>query len=149
MSIEKITAATLPEVREVGEKFTASVNYPGGFDYPSFAEAWGPTLQLGLGEIYAARNSDRHIVGLFGAYFSKDPFSGWKTAAEAFWFVLPEYRRSSIAMRLFDRFEQEAKERACKKILMIHLDGEFGEVLEKLYTHRGYKVIEKTFCKLI
>lgn len=148
-TIGKITLETLPEVREIGEKFTASVNYPGGFNFEAFSAAWSVALEYDLGVIFCARDEVGKVVGLFGAHFSDDPFSGWKTANESFWFVLPEARSSSVGIRLFNAFESEAKERDCKKILMVHLKGEFEAPLAALYERRGYRLLEQTFGKEI
>jgi len=147
MNIGKITLETLPEVEEIGHKFTASVNYPGGFVYEAFAEAWTIALTHGYGEIFCARNEVGKVVGLLGGHFAKDPFNGTPVAAEQFWFVLPEARSSSAAMRLLDAFEAEAKRRDRKKILMVRLEGEFAEILDKVYQRRGYVCVERTYAK--
>ena len=148
-TVEKITAETLPDVREIGEKFTQSVQYPGGFNYEAFADAWTLAFAHDLGTIFCIRDGSGRPLGLFGAFFHTDPFSGWKTASESFWFVLEEARNSSVGIRLFDAFENEAKLRECKKILMVHLDGEFGPALSKLYARRGYKVAENIYGKTL
>lgn len=142
----KITVETLPEVREIGEAFTKSVNYPGGFSYEAFRTTWEAALQYDLGAIFCARDEGR-VVGLFGANFITDPFSGKFTASEAFWFVVPEARNSSIALRLFRMFEDESKLRGCQRSLMIHLHGEFSEALRGFYERRGYAVIETIYGK--
>lgn len=149
MTFSEITLEQLPDVKEIGEKFTASVNYEGGFVYEAFAEAWSIALSYGLGKIFCARNDAGVVVGLLGAHFVSDPFNGRKVAAEQFWFVLPEARSSSAALRLLEAFEVEAKKRNSKKILMVRLEGEFAEILDKIYTRRGYVCVERTYAKEI
>lgn len=149
MTITKIHEGTLPDVRRIGEEFTASVNYPGGFVYEAFADAWKLALKFGIGEIFCARNDQGDVIGLLGGHFAKDPFNGALIAAEQFWFVLPEARGTSAAMRLLDAFEVEAKSRGVKKILMVRLEGAFAEILDKVYVRRGYVAVERTYAKEI
>lgn len=146
--IEKLTVHNLGDVAEVGRNFTKSVNYPGGFDMPAFRRSWGPMLQADMGTIFAVRGEGKRIEGLLGAGFIHDPFNGWLTAAEQFWFVHPECRNSSrVALRLLDAFEEEAAVRDCKRILMVHLEGEYAEQLRRLYERRGYRPFERTYTK--
>lgn len=149
MNITQITKETLPDVKEIGEKFTASVNYPGGFVFEAFSDAWKLALDYGFGKIFCARDDAGKVLGLLGAHFASDPFNGEKIAAEQFWFVLPEARGTSAAMRLLDAFESEAKARGSKKILMVRLEGEFAEILDKVYQRRGYVCVERTYAKEI
>lgn len=148
MTFGKLTAENLHLVREIGEAFTASVKYPGGFKYEAFSAAWTVLLEMGLGEIFFAHNGEK-VIGLFGGVFNPDPFNGLMTAAEQFWYVLPEARGSRVSLQLFDRFEEEAKARRCTRILMLRLEGEYAEVLSRLYERRGYKPAEQTFVKEI
>jgi len=148
MTFGKLTAENLNLVQEIGEKFTASVNYPGGFKYEAFSAVWTVLLSLGLGEIFFAHNGEK-VVGLFGGVFNPDPFNGLMTAAEQFWYVLPEARGTKASLRLFDMFEEEAKARRCSRILMLRLEGEFADILSRLYERRDYKMAEQTFVKEI
>ena len=148
MNIENLTAANVRDVEEIGKAFTREVEYPGGFDIDAFARTWGQMLRAKIGEIYVTRVGDR-IAGLFGAVFTTDTFNGAPVAMENFWYVLEEYRSTTIGIRLLNHFEQEAKRRGCKRILMVHLSNSKAEALEKLYIHRGFTPIEKTFSKEI
>lgn len=145
----RLTADTLSEVLEIGNEFTKSVGYPGGFNYKHFAAHWARLFELDLGVIFCERGPDGGVIGLLGATFFDDPVSGLKTAGESFWFVLPEWRDSRVGLRLFDDFENEAVARECKQILMAHFIGEFDEPLTRLYRKRGYRPVEQTFRKEI
>jgi len=147
--IEKLKVENLDDTIEIGEAFAAEVEYPGGFTFPSFSAQWGPMLSTSIGEIFVVRSDDNRIVGLLGAAFAPDGFSGWLTALEQFWFILPEYRSQGIALQLFAAFEAEARARGCKRILMVHLDGPLTKNLESLYHKFGYSSVEKTFAKTI
>lgn len=147
--IEKLTPETLSDVVEIGKAFTSEVGYPGGFDFESFAAQWKPLLELGIGEIFVTRDPNRRVTALFGAVFSRDPFSGWLVGLEQFWYCLPEFRGGSAALRLLSAFENESKKRGCRKLLMVHLAGKRESKLEALYLRRGYSLTEKTFSKVI
>ena len=149
MKITEITNANLADVEEIGQKFTASVNYPGGFVFSAFEAAWSLALKHGFGKIFCARNDAGKVIGLLGAHFASDPFNGAKIAAEQFWFVLPEARGTSAAMRMLDAFEAEGRARGVKRILMVRLEGEFAEILDKVYQRRGYVCVERTYAKEI
>lgn len=148
MRVERITVDNLSDVAEIGHAFTKEVAHPGGFNFRAFAFQWVAMLQSGVGEIFVVRDGER-VAGILGAAFVPEGFSGWMTALEQFWYVLPEYRKSTRALRLLNAFEAEAKARKCRKILLVHLANSQSERLEELYRNRGYVLIEKTYGKLI
>jgi GNAT superfamily N-acetyltransferase len=123
------------------------VNYPGGFNL-SRSEYMASLLSTGIGEVLTAWDGDA-LVGAFGMVVSADPFSGWLTAAEQWWFVLPSHRKSTAGLRLFSAFEEEAKIRGCKKLMMVTLAGDFEGRLTALYESKGYTPVERSFWKLI
>lgn len=147
-TVEKLKPGNLTDVIEIGDAFTKEVGHPGGFRFEAFSSQWQPLLSTHVGEIFVIRDGNR-IAALLGAAFVGDMFSGELNAIEQYWYVLPEYRGSKMATPLFDAFEQEAKSRGCKIILMVHLEGPFSEPLEALYTKRGFSLLEKTFVKEI
>ena len=124
------------------------MNYPGGFNYESFAASWGPALDAGVCELHVIRHLDK-VIALLGCAFIPDPFSGLPIACEQFWYILPEHRGAAIAGKLFDAFECEAKTRGCTKIVMACLVNPNAPDLDALYTRRGYAVTEKTFTKVL
>ena len=146
--LEQLNEHSLPDVNEIGHAFVKEVNHPGGFSYSDFVKHWGPMLVHGIGEIFAIRNHDK-VVAILGCAFVPECFSGWLTACEQFWYVLPEHRNAGLASKLFDAFEAEAIRRRCKKIIMAHLETPEAEKLHALYLRRGYRPIEKTFGKEI
>lgn len=144
--VEKLSKENLSDLYEIGQAFTAEVNYPGGFVFGEFNDTWEMILGLNMGEIFVVRENGKVIAAL-GCSFVKDGFNGRLTAAESWWFVHKEHRGSKIASALFNAFEGEAIRRDCKKIIMARLETPQAEQLDALYLKRGYRPIEKTFGK--
>lgn len=118
-----------------------------------FSRMWENLLESKLGKIYALveygpTEQEFRAVGLLGATFLPDPFSGEMTAAEHFWFVSPEHRKSGIGLQLLDRFEADARDRGCSQVIMVHFM-HLGPGLQKLYEARGYTALEQTYKKEI
>ena len=71
----------------------------------------------------------------------------WGTAAmEILWYVVEDFRRSTVGARLFKAYETWAQQVGCKAILATALSNSGGQ-LTKLYKKRGYKLIERSFVK--
>lgn len=101
-------------------------------------------IESGIGCIFLLKDQDK-IVGGLGAIKYPDLHSGVLTAVETFWYVLPEYRGEGL--KLLDAYEQWASDNNCGKMAMIHMVDSMPKALEKLYTRRGYQLIEKHYVK--
>lgn len=116
-----------------------------------FSQLWQNLLESGLGKIYALVEYDTEpqqfcALGVLGATFLQDPFSGEMTAAEHFWFVTPAHRKTGVGLELLNAFEKDAKEKGCTEIVMVHFM-HMGAGLQKLYEARGYKALEQIYKK--
>lgn len=147
-TFKKLQVEDLHQVKPLGKAFTESVNYPGGFNWDAFEKVWTPLLLTDIGRISVV-TSGEEVVGVMGALFCADPFSGWMTALEQFWYVKPEHRKSRAGVLLFRDFEIEAHVRDCKKRIMVTLEGEFSGTLEEFYIRNGYHLVEKSFIKIV
>jgi len=152
MKLIELNAANLNITFPIGHAFSKEAER-GAFRDDVFSQLWSNLLESGLGKIYAlveheSEHHDFRAVGLLGATFIPDPFSGRMTAAEHFWFVVPEHRKSGVGLQLLDVFEADAKEKGCEEIVMQHFL-HMGQGLAKLYEARGYKALEQTFKKKI
>lgn len=152
MKIIELNAANLNLTFPIGHAFSAEAGRK-PFRDDAFSALWQSLLEAKLGKIYALveygpREQDFRALALLGATFLPDPFSGELTAAEHFWYVLPEHRKSGIGLQLLDLFEQDAKERGCTSIVMVHFL-HMGAGLQKLYEARGYSPLEQTYKKAL
>lgn len=142
----ELESASLYWIDEIGQAFANEANYPGGWSYPAFSGLWTTLLNSELGKIYGIQENGR-LCGVLGAVFIPDPFSGWHTATEQFWYVLPEFRKTRWGMDLFRAFEREALARKMKKMVMVHLAALTPESLQKFYEKEGFRLAEQTFWK--
>lgn len=151
MKVTKLTAEQIPLTFPIGHAFTKEASHPGGFNEEAFSSVWTQLIDGGVGEIYAIFDSTRDvkIVGLLGAVFCAEPFSGRFSATEQFWFVAPEWRKTNAGKLLLDRFMSDARARDCKQIVMVCLDKLTPVELRKFYERNGFELVEQTFRKLI
>jgi len=144
--ITRLTEKTLSQIDEIGKSFAEEASYPGGWSWFSFSKMWVPLLVSQLGTIFVVEDAGK-LVGALGAIFIPDPYSGQLTAMEQFWYVLPSHRKTRAGMDLFQAFQEEAKKRQVKKLVMVHLASLTPESLQKFYEANGFRLAEQTFWK--
>jgi GNAT superfamily N-acetyltransferase len=152
MNLIELNLDNLALTFPIGHAFSAEAGRK-PFDEKIFGAMWDTLLSNQLGKIYALVEWNEETgyfvaAALLGATFLPDPFSGELTAAEHFWYVLPEHRKSGIGLQLLEKFEADAKELGCTQVVMVHFM-HMGQGLAKLYEARGYKALEQTFKKEI
>ncbi len=148
--IERLKPEQLPLCLEGGRLFFEAAKHPGGFVPGVFLDTFGALVESGRGIVLAsfdAQGDNKTITGALGGVLAPSPFNGQLMAIEMFWFVLPEYRGRSDALRLFSAFEDWAVEVNADMISMIHLLALAPDKLEKLYRRRGYTPIEVNYIK--
>lgn len=87
------------------------------------------------------------IVGSLGFIMSYDLHSGEKTFVETFWFTDPAKR--GYGLKLLNAYERFSIEHGAVKLAMIHMMDSYPDSLERLYSRRGYKLIEKHYVKYL
>lgn len=150
MKLIELTASNLNLTFPIGHAFSAEAGRK-PFRDEGFSQMWQALLESGVGKVYAlveygTTEQEFRAVAVLGATFLPDPFSGELTAAEHFWYVIPEHRKSGIGLQLLDKFEADAKAKGCEQIVMVHFM-HMGAGLQKLYEARGYKALEQTYKK--
>jgi len=150
MKLIELNASNLNLTFPIGHAFSREAGRK-PFRDDVFSQLWQNLLESGLGKIYALVEYDTEpqsfrAVAVLGATFLQDPFSGELTAAEHFWYVLPEHRKSGVGLQLLDQFEMDAKSKGCAQVVMVHFM-HMGAGLQKLYEARGYKALEQTYKK--
>lgn len=144
--IHELTRDSLSEIDEIGKAFAAEANYPGGWSLKSFVKLWELLLDADFGKIFTVSENGK-LVGVLGAGFMEDPYSGCHTATEQFWYVLPTHRKTRVGLDLFDAFISEAAKRGMKKAVMVHLAALTPESLQRFYEKEGFRLAEQTFWK--
>lgn len=68
-------------------------------------------------------------------------------AQELGWWVEPEYRGTSLGIKLLKDFEKKAKELGAKKIIMFYLDAQTPDKIENILDRLDYKHLEYNMVK--
>ena len=63
------------------------------------------------------------------------------------WWVEPEYRGTTFAVRMLRAFEKEAKALGAEKVFMLSLEALSPDVLDKMYNKLGYMKLENIYIK--
>jgi GNAT superfamily N-acetyltransferase len=152
MKLIELSVNNLALTFPIGHAFSAEAGRR-PFKDEGFSKMWESLLECGMGKIYALVEYETdpqefRAVAVLGATFLPDPFSGVLTAAEHFWYVLPEHRKSGIGLQLLDKFEADAKAKGCQQVVMVHFM-HMSAGLAKLYEARGYSALEQTYKKEI
>lgn len=147
--IKLLTTEELPRLEGILNEFAKASGHPGGFCRDAFDPYWKVLLDANIGQIFYEDDEDGKILGVLGAAFTPDMFSGRLVASEAFWFLLPEARGQRLSIRLLDAYEAFAKFKGCKQILMVSLSALSPEVVGAIYTRRGFTVLEVVYTKEI
>jgi hypothetical protein len=89
---------------------------------------------------------DGKPVGFIGGILTKMIASKEQVATEVFWYVSPEARGSRKSLSLKEAFEYWAKRVGAKFVVMSSLA---DTIVERYYERTGYKLMEKSFLKVI
>jgi len=98
---------------------------------------WKKLLQSGIAKTWMAMR-DKKPVGVLGALFMTDFYTGKLMAFEQFWFVLEAERRGAPGLRLFKAYEAEAAKRGCRTIWVGQNNINSPENLSEFYQRKGF-----------
>ncbi len=113
-------------------------------DVDHTAKAYTELVSSGSAVLLIMEREGKMIGGL-GYVVWPDLHDGETVAIETYWLVDKKCRGGGI--RLFNEYEKSAKERGCKRISMVHMVDSYPEILSKLYTRKGYALVEKCYTK--
>jgi len=63
------------------------------------------------------------------------------------WWVEPEFRNTSVGIKLYNAFEREAVTRGATKVMMISLEAQSPQRMDRLYKKLGFRMLEHTYIK--
>src|SRR3989304_1594017 len=136
-----IREITLPELSlclEMAQSF---------FKEDIFIKTWESIYSFDMGKIHGAFYNDKQLCGCIGGIVYPDPNTGDLLATEMFWYVMPEFRKGTVGLRLLDCFENWAKQKKADKIIMVHLSNLQSDRISTLYKRKGYTPIETHYIK--
>lgn len=86
------------------------------------------------------------IVGMVAPSFLHP---GRLQCSELAWYVEPEYRGTSVALRLMKMYEQHAKDEGCYYASMVCLESLNPEATGKIYEKLGYNRLENHYRRVL
>lgn len=147
--IEPVTVEMIDSIADdLGRSFYMECDLPGGFKLEVFRHNWSVLLKANIGVMWKLTIDDV-AAGFLGGILLPDINDGEMVASEMFWYVHPAYRKTMWGLRLFSTFERWAKDIGAKRITMVHLMTASGESIGKLYSRKGYRLVEQRYMKEI
>lgn len=143
--IEELKITEIDSLTEIANNFFASSDFLNDFDMKVFKKNWSFFIENDVGVIFISKDKDNKPTGAIGGCMYPDPNNGELLATEFFWFVNPECRGSGI--KLLKVFEKWAKEKGCKKVIMVHLSDSMPEKVSNIYIRFGYRKAETHYIK--
>jgi GNAT superfamily N-acetyltransferase len=144
----RATLDDIPRMVEMGEAFTAAVQSPVPFDPDGFAERM--TMFIGLEDAFIQLLDDRQLgaVGGIGAFCAPHfLFMKPMMASELFWWIEPEYRGGTAALRLIEDYERWARQKGCGIVAFSMFEGD--DKVQRVLERRGFKHMESAFAKAL
>lgn len=141
-----LTVEELYHCKECFYGFFVESNLPGK---PNFMHWWGTWTQMIQKEVgyLLATIRDNQIVAVLGGLFYPCMLTGDKEMVEAFWWVKPKYRGTTIGIKLLKSFEKISKDLGVIRIKMIFMSHLNPETMKNIYTRMGYRQIEVGYMK--
>lgn len=150
-STDALTIAPLPIEKlkaciPFAQRFHAEMKLPGKLLETVWLKNWTTFLSSYNAEIHALYKGEELIGGL-GGMIVPDLLDGRLCAHEMFWFMHPDHRVGTGAIRLLKHFEQWAQRHDASEVRMVHLVGNHDEQLKRIYEKMGYRCLEMCYRK--
>lgn len=134
------TKEELDYIIEAADRFYAEA----GFAYPDNVREYYESLNENSFIFTVVERGKGFIVGMIAPSFLEPS----KLACnELAWYVEPQYRGTSTAIRLMKKYEQKAIDSGCDIITMVALDSLNPEAVGAIYKKMGYNTLEHHFKK--
>ena len=145
--IRAATLADVPRLVAMGEDFHSYMNCPEMGPYsPVFASRTAETLINGDDGIFlAAEDEDGRVGGMVAGMVFPVYMTGWLISQEFMWWVDDTHK--GYGKRLLKAFEEEAKARGARAMVMLALHSRDSDRIAKVYERAGYRPSEHTFIK--
>lgn len=141
----KVTSEDAFKIVEIGEKFMTEGRFKD--------HEYNPKGVLGILEATVLRPDkafcafDDQYRGLILMGISQHYFSTYKWATDFAFFVLPEYRGGTLAVRLLREAEKWAKENGASELTILHNTGIKTDTSERFFNGVGYETKGHIFSK--
>lgn len=155
VKVRHIKRQEIFRIAEMGRNFAGLLPHTAEYHYDGVL-AMARWLMDTPGKVLFVAVADDKIIGAVAGtvdpmyqYIVKegDNIRNYMLAQEIFWWVEPEYRRTTDAgIRLLDTFEKWAEQNGADGVTMMNFD-HLDKAPVKIYEHRGYKVYENHYLK--
>lgn len=144
MTLKLATHEDIPDILILAQAFVEESPYTG--DAEDIEQTVRNLLRDRNQGIIVLYLVDDKPVGFIGGVLSKMITSKDPIATEVMWYVSPSARGSRKSLALKEAFEYWAKRVGAKMIAMSTLA---DDKIERYYERTGYKLMEKTYLKVI
>lgn len=146
--IRQANVNDLPTLADMGEQFYQYSNVKHYVDYDKDSVIRTLAQVLLSGFLYVAEHDEDGIVASLAGTMSVLWFNaGIPVASEMAWWVEEKHRKSSVAIKLYKKFEQWAFDRGVSRIIMSDLVVDDDTPAAKLFKKMGFSVIERAHIK--
>jgi len=145
MKTRDATLEDLPALVDLATAFHEESKVSLTFDRDSFCRNWEKLLSSGAASIFVAENARQEVKAMLGAMVYPDINSSDLVATEMFWYSSKDAR--GCGLPLFLVFEEWAKKRGARHIIMVHLSNLMPDKLRRFYVKKGYAEAETHYMK--
>ncbi len=144
MRLFQATVEDVPRIMECAREFCELLQQK--LDETHYQSVWQAALSVGSGVIFLLEDEGNIVGGLGGIKFVED-LSGELYAVEKFWYLKPQFRGGSWAVRLLREFEVWAAIQHCHEVCMVHMERSMPEDLRAFYSRAGFVPFETFYRK--
>lgn len=126
------------------KQMVKDVNYPFKVDMKKTLESGEAMVDNPL-FFYWVAEAEGEVVGFLVAAVNQTIFSSEKIASELGWYIHPDHRKGTAALRLLKEYEKWADELECDYVTLSDVQGSMD--MDAVYTRRGYKLEERTYVR--
>lgn len=134
------TEKELDYIIEAADRFYAEA----GFAYPDNVREYYESLNDNPLIFTIVEPGKGFIVGFIAPSFLEP---SKMLCSELAWYVEPEYRGTSVGIKLMKRYEQKAIDSNCDTIMMVALDSLSPDSVGAIYEKLGYTTLEHHYRK--
>lgn len=135
------------EIMRMSRHFLGLANFPYPMDENSVSDLIGEMLEGDEGVILVV-DVGESLAGMAAASLVAFPFNrACVYAQELCWWIEPEHRGGSLALRLLKQLEISVKELGAERLMMVCVDGLKADSVGKFYERRGYQPQGRSYLK--
>lgn len=148
VTIREATLDDLPALARIGRKFYEEAELSGEYREERFVESWAKFMGLGIACVLVAEEDDQ-ILGGFAGLIYDSIFTDDLWFDEVCWYVDPEHRGGTAAMRLFRAAQEWSRDKGVVVMRVGHRVNLMPERLGRFYQAAGFKPSEVLFSREI